>query len=103
MEFSWPTPTSGQRENDQAFLRLRLESPDNPLAWVREKNPGLRLSFGQVQHVKSGYQPPRRRPQGTHKWTETFQDGKEITVGEGINSELDSKPQIHRLTKVHIY
>lgn len=93
-------PTSGQRENDQAFLRLRLESPDNPLAWGQG---ALTLSFGQVQHVKSGYQPLGQRPQGTHKWTETFQDGKEITVGEGINSELDSKPQTHRLTKVHIY
>lgn len=74
-------PTSGQRENDQAFLRLGSG---------RKTQQALRLSFGQVLHVKSGHQPLGQRPQGTHKWTETFQDGKEIIAGEGINSELDS-------------
>ena len=39
MEFSWPMPTSGQMENDQAYLRLWLESSENPLAWARGKKP----------------------------------------------------------------
>lgn len=39
-------PISGQRENDQAYLRLLLESPENPLVWVSGINPALKTLLG---------------------------------------------------------
>lgn len=57
VEFSWPMPISGQRENDQAYLRLLLESPENPLVWVRGINPALKTLLGMYKMSSQGPKP----------------------------------------------
>ena len=39
VEFSWPMPISGQRENDQAYLRLLSKVSPHSIVWAFIKNP----------------------------------------------------------------
>lgn len=52
-ELSWPIFTSRQRETDQPYLRLQLESSENPLNWARGKTHHLDCTLDKYKMSKS--------------------------------------------------
>lgn len=57
VEFSWSMPTSGQMENDQAYLRPWLESSENPLAWARGKKPSTQTLLDKYKMLNQDPKP----------------------------------------------